>query len=229
MKDSFSHIRDWVFDLDNTLYPSHCNLFVQMDKRITAYVMRVTGKDHDEAYKEQKLYYREHGTTLRGLMSVHGVDPMDYLNDVHDIDYSPVQANHKLGELIASLPGRKHIFTNGDAPHVERTIAALGFDDIFDGVFDIVEADYVPKPEREPYEIFVKNHNVNPCEAVMFEDMARNLEVPKTMGMTTVLLVPPDDEVSTRQSWEHQGRQDPHIDHVSDDITGFIGRVVKAL
>ncbi len=229
MRASFSHITDWVFDLDNTLYPSHCNLFAEMDKRITGYVMRVTGKGFDEAWKEQKLYYREHGTTLRGLMSVHGVDPLDYLNDVHDIDYSPVPPNRELGELIKSLPGRKHIFTNGDVPHVERTIAALEFDDIFDSVFGIVEANFVPKPERGPYVDFLERHDVDPKSSAMFEDMARNLEVPKAMGMATVLLVPPTDEVSPREAWEHDGREDDHIDHISDDLNAFIAQIIQAI
>lgn len=229
MRKSFSHVTDWVFDLDNTLYPSSCDLFVQMDKRITQYVMQVTGKDHDEAYKEQKLYYREHGTTLRGLMSVHGVDPQDYLNSVHDIDYSPVKPNRELGDLIKSLPGRKHIFTNGDIPHVERTIAALEFGNIFNNVFGIVEANFVPKPERGPYVDFLERHDVDPKSSAMFEDMARNLKVPKALGMSTVLLVPAADEKSERQAWEHQGQDAEYVDHVSDDLNGFVERILKVI
>lgn len=229
MKKSFSHVCEWVFDLDNTLYPSHCDLFVQMDKRITDYVMRVTGKEYDEAYKEQKLYYREHGTTLRGLMNVHGIDPHDYLNDVHDIDYSPVAPNPQLGKLIKALPGRKHIFTNGDVPHVERTLAALQIEDVFDEVFDITHAEFEPKPEPGPYDKFLRSHKIDPTRAAMFEDMARNLEVPKALGMATVLLVPQADEVSSRQAWEHHGRDADHIDHVSDDLNGFISRIIAVL
>lgn len=229
MRNSFSHIREWVFDLDNTLYPSHCDLFAQMDKRITDYVMRVTGKEYDEAYKEQKLYYREHGTTLRGLMNVHGIDPHDYLDDVHDIDYSPVAPNPELGELIKALPGRKHIFTNGDVPHVERTLAALQIEDVFDEVFGIAHAEFEPKPEPGPYDKFLRSHEIDPTRAAMFEDMARNLEVPKALGMATVLLVPLADEVSSRQDWEHYGRDADHIDHVSDDLNGFISRIIAVL
>ena len=229
MKATFSPITQWIFDLDNTLYPSHCNLFVQMDKRITQYVMRVTGKEFDAAYREQKIYYRDHGTTLRGLMNVHGIDPHDYLNDVHDIDYSSIPPNPQLGDLLEKLPGRKLIFTNGDVAHAKRTLAALQIEEAFDEIFDIAHADFVPKPERAPYDMFLQRHKVDPKRAVMFEDMARNLEVPKEMGMATVLLVPQENEKSPRQDWEHHGRDGQHIDFVSDDINAFITRIVDVL
>lgn len=229
MKTSFSHVREWVFDLDYTLYPSHCDLFMQMDKRITHYVMRVTGDNFDDARKWQKHYYREHGTTLRGLMDEHGVDPHDYLDDVHDIDYSGVPSNPELGALITALPGRKHIFTNGDVAHAERTLTALGITDCFEHIFDIAGAGFVPKPEQSPYDKFLAATNVDPNYAAMFEDMSRNLEVPKLMGMRTVLVVPPKDEVSPRESWEHDGQNADHIDHVSDDLNGFVAQIIKAV
>ncbi len=229
MRKMFSHVNEWVFDLDNTLYPSHCNLFVQMDRRITNYVMRVTGKGFEEAYKEQKLYYRDHGTTLRGLMSVHGVDPLDYLNDVHDIDYSPLSPNPELGELISSLPGRKHIFTNGDVPHVERTLKALQIEGVFEQIFDITAAEFIPKPEPAPYDKFLKQHDINPARAAMFEDMARNLEVPKARGMSTVLLVPPRDKKTPRQAWEHLGSDAPYIDHVGDNLNEILKNIIEVL
>lgn len=229
MNASFSHVTDWVFDLDNTLYPSHCNLFVQMDKRITNYVMRVTNKEFDEARKWQKHYYREYGTTLRGLMSEHGIDPHHYLSDVHDIDYSSIPANPQLGGLISSLPGRKHIFTNGDVPHAERTLQALGIEGMFDEIFDIAHADFVPKPDPAPYDKFLKTHAIDPKYAAMFEDMPRNLEVPKNLGMSTVLVVARDEGEVPREVWELDGHDSEYIDHVSDDLNGFLTDVVQVL
>ena len=227
MRTSFSHISDWVFDLDNTLYPSHCNLFVQMDVRITHYVMKVTNKEFDEARLCQKHYYREYGTTLRGLMSEHDIDPEDYLSDVHDIDYSSIPPNPQLGELISRLPGRKHIFTNGDVPHAQRTLAALNMSGRFDGIFDIAHADFVPKPEAGPYEKFLQNHEIDPTNAAMFEDMPRNLEVPKNMGMSTVLVIPVGKGKSVREKWELEGCDGEHIDHVSDDLNLFISAILE--
>jgi len=229
MNASFSHITDWVFDLDNTLYPSHCNLFVQMDKRITNYVMRVTNNEFDEARKWQKHYYREYGTTLRGLMSEHGIDPQHYLRDVHNIDYSSIPPNPQLGELVSALPGRKHIFTNGDVPHAERTLQALGIEGMFDEIFDIAHADFVPKPDPAPYDKFLKTHAIDPNYAAMFEDMPRNLEVPKNLGMSTVLVVERDEGEVPREIWELDGHDSEYIDHVSDDLNGFLTDVIDVL
>jgi len=229
MRQTFSHISDWVFDLDNTLYPSHCNLFAQMDQRITNYVMRVIDKDFDEARKWQKHYYREYGTTLRGLMDEHDVDPQHYLDDVHDIDYSSISRNEELGNLIQALPGRKHIFTNGDVPHAQRTLAALGIENTFDEIFDITHAGFVPKPEPEPYDKFLKSHDIDPKFAAMFEDMPRNLEIPKKKGMSTVLLVAAEQESSPRENWELDGKNSSHIDFVSDDLNLFISGILETL
>ncbi len=229
MKQTFSHISDWVFDLDNTLYPSHCNLFAQMDIRITDYVMRVIDKDFDEARKWQKHYYREYGTTLRGLMDEHDINPQHYLDDVHDIDYSSILPNEELGILIQALPGRKHIFTNGDVPHAERTLAALGIENGFDGIFDTTHADFVPKPEPEPYNKFLKSHNIDPKSAAMFEDMPRNLKIPKQKGMSTVLLVAAEQESSLREVWELDGKNGSHIDFVSNNLNEFISEILDTL
>ncbi|MEO1398399.1 MAG: pyrimidine 5'-nucleotidase, partial [Pseudomonadota bacterium] len=155
LRSRFGAVKDWVFDLDNTLYPRHCDLFAQIDWRMTDYVSDLLDMDKVEARKVQKDLYREFGTTLRGLMVRYHVDPHDFLERVHDIDYSPVDPNPGLGDLIAALPGRKHIFTNGDVPHAKRTTDRLGITDHFDTVFDIVASDLVPKPAEAPYAKFV--------------------------------------------------------------------------
>lgn len=221
-KPDLSHVTDWVFDLDNTLYPRHCNLFSQMDIRMTNYVAKLTGKAGPEARILQKQLYQSHGTTLAGLMAEYHVDPHHYLADVHDIDYSAVEAHPELGQAIAALPGRKHIFTNGDIPHAEKTLAALGFGPVFDAMFDIVAAGYEPKPKRITYERFLERHEIEPALAVMFEDMPRNLQVPKALGMVTVLIRPLSDRSHVAEAWELAGHDEPHIDHVTDDIAGFL-------
>ena len=229
MKEAFRQITEWVFDLDNTLYPRHTDLFKQIDWKMTDYVARLTGLGKDEARKLQKQLYRDHGTTLNGLMMEYHIDPHDYLACVHDIDYGEVEANPALGELIASLPGRKHIFTNGDVRHAENTLQAIGIGPVFDSMFDIVAADFEPKPARGPYEKFLKAHVVHPGEAAMFEDMPRNLEVPKELGMTTVLVVPRAGSTHSAEHWELAGEDDPHIDHVTDHLDDFLADILAAI
>ncbi len=221
----FAHVRDWVFDLDNTLYPRKTNLFAQIDSRMTTFVGDLLKLDRDAARVVQKGFYRDHGTTLRGLMTVHDIDPDAFLNYVHDIDYSGILPDPALGEEIKALPGRKFIFTNGDRGHAERTARALGILEHFEDVFDIVAAGLVPKPAAETYDKFMGLHRIDTTHAAMFEDLARNLEVPKRLGMRTVLVVPENFETTLGDAWEHEGREGEHIDFVTEDLAGFLRRV----
>ncbi|MGB8817357.1 MAG: pyrimidine 5'-nucleotidase, partial [Rhizobiaceae bacterium] len=171
----FGHVTSWVFDLDNTLYPHHSNLFSQIDVKMTSYVAQLLKLPREEARKIQKQFYLEHGTTLKGLMINHEIDPDDFLEKVHDIDYSWLEPNPALGEAILALPGRKFIFTNGNRSHAENAARQLGILHHFEDVFDIVAADLMPKPGRHPYERFLAKHAVDASQAAMFEDLARNL------------------------------------------------------
>ena len=229
LASAFGGITEWVFDLDNTLYPRHCDLFAQIDWKMTDYVADLLDLPKDDARKLQKDMYREYGTTLRGLMVRYEIDPHDFLDKVHDIDYSPVLPNPVLGEMIAALPGRKHIFTNGDVPHARRTTDRLGISDHFESWFDIVASDLVPKPAEAPYRTFLKTHDVEPLKAVMFEDMPRNLEIPKQKGMSTVLLVAAEEESSRREVWELDGKNSAHIDFISDNLNQFITGILDTL
>lgn len=225
----FAHVTDWVFDLDNTLYPHHTNLFAQIDVRMTAYVSELLQLSRDEARRLQKELYREYGTTMNGLMVRHNIDPDDFLNKVHDIDYSWVAPDPALGAAIKALPGRKFIFTNGDRNHAERTARQLGILDHFDDIFDIVAAGLVPKPAREPYDKFMGIHRVDAPNAVMFEDLARNLAVPKALGMTTVLIVPNNFEPTFSEIWERDENNDDDVDYVTDDLAGFLTGLLEGL
>ena len=153
----FSHVTDWVFDLDNTLYPHHSNLFSQIDVKMTSYVSELLTLPREEARTLQKELYREYGTTLAGLMQRHGIDSDDFLQKVHDIDYSWLVPDPVLGAAIRQLPGRKFIFTNGNRKHAERTARQLGILDDFDDIFDIVAAGLTPKPARQTYERFASS------------------------------------------------------------------------
>ncbi len=226
---AFTHVRDWVFDLDNTLYPHHSNLFSQIDVKMTAYICELLQLPREEARALQKELYLEYGTTLNGLMDRHGIDPDDFLNKVHDIDYSWVDPNPSLGEAIKALPGRKFIFTNGDRGHAERTARQLGIIDQFDDIFDIVAADLTPKPARQTYDKFVGLHRVDTNRAVMFEDLARNLSVPKALGMATVLIVPHNFEPTFSEIWERDPAHEDDVDYVTDDLETFLRAILPAV
>jgi putative hydrolase of the HAD superfamily len=228
-KSDFSDINEWVFDLDNTLYPRHTDLFSQIDANMTAYVSMLLQLPRDEARVLQKQYYKEHGTTLNGLMTLHGVDAGDFLEKVHDIDYSWVKPDPELGEAIRALPGRKFIFTNGDVAHAERTATALGILDHFDEIFDIIAAELEPKPAARTYNRFLERHGVHPHHAVMFEDLPRNLVIPRSLGMRTVLVVPRNLDEAMGEAWEHEGGDGDHIEYVTDDLPAFLEHYLSVL
>lgn len=222
----FAHVTEWVFDLDNTLYPHHSNLFSQIDVKMTDYFTALLQVPREEARALQKKYYREYGTSLQGLMALHDIDPDDFLEKVHDIDYSWLDPDPALGAAIKALPGRKFIFTNGDRGHAERTAGQLGILDHFDDIFDIVAADLVPKPAGETYDKFRALHRVDCEKAAMFEDLARNLTVPKSLGMKTVLIVPNNFEPTFSEIWEVEGQADD-VDYVTDDLKGFLNALLS--
>jgi putative hydrolase of the HAD superfamily len=224
---TFTDIDSWVFDLDNTLYPHHVNLWQQVDARINEFVGSWLNISSEDARAVQKDYYRRFGTTMRGMMTLHGVRADDYLAYVHKIDHSPLQPNPEMGEAISQLPGRKLILTNGSVDHVDAVLERLGLSTHFDGVFDIIAAGLEPKPAAQTYQKFLRDHSVDPTRAAMFEDLSRNLVVPHQLGMTTVLVVPDGSTDVVREDWELEGRDAVHVDHVTDDLTGFLRELVN--
>ena len=214
--EHFRHVRTWVFDLDNTLYPPRMRLFDQIEKRMTAYVARTLGVTEAEADHLRATYWRLHGTTLAGLMAEHALDPTPYLADVHDIDFSVLTPDPDLAAHIAALPGRRIVYTNADAPYARRVLTARGLDGLFDAVYGVEHARYRPKPERQAFETVFALDGLDPATAAMFEDDARNLAAPHAMGMRTVHIAP-DPEPA------------PHIHHHDADLTAFLGRLTAGL
>jgi putative hydrolase of the HAD superfamily len=214
--DALVNNRDtWVFDLDNTLYAAECNLFNQIDRKIGEYVQSLLEVDPEEARRIQKHYLLEYGTTLNGLMQKHKVDPAHYLAAVHDIDFSPIKRDETLRAGIKALEGRKLVFTNADHPYASKILERLGVADLFEGIYDIVAADLKPKPNREVYENFIRDHDVNPERAVMFEDMVRNLKPAHAMGMATVW-------INTGSVWG-EADYDPSIVHEeTNQLNGWL-------
>lgn len=227
--NDFSSVSAWVFDLDNTLYPRTCQLFAQIDVLITKYVMAVTGLAHDPAKRLQKDWYRDYGTTLNGLMHLHGTDPTDYLRTVHDIDYASVAPDPALTRSLKALPGKKYVFTNADSGHAKAVLDRLGGGDVFDGVFDIQSSDYTPKPHAAAYEAFFTAFDIAPQQAAMFEDLEKNLLVPHQRGMKTVHVVP--EAGFTHANVEHWelSRADahPHVHYVTNDLGDFLKNAIQ--
>ena len=222
---AFEHVETWIFDVDNTLYPHHLNLWQQVDERIRDYIMKFLQVSREEAFRLQKDYYKRFGTSMRGLMTLHGMAPDDFLDFVHQIDHSPLEPNPALGAVIEALPGRKLVLTNGTRRHAEAVLARLALDRHFEDVFDIVAAELEPKPSALTYDRFLKAHRVDATAAAMFEDLARNLVMPHAVGMRTVLVVPEHSREVFRERWELEGRDAPYVDHVTDDLVEFLKRI----
>jgi len=186
------------------------------------FVSRLLGVDHAEAKRRQKDMFYKYGTTLRGLMTEHGIAPDAFLDYVHDIDHSPVPPNRELDAALHALPGRKLIFTNGTVAHAEKVLNRIGITHHFGDIFDIVHSDFIPKPGAEPYRAFIRQTGIRPETSAMFEDIARNLEVPHALGMTTVLVVSPDNSDAQHLNRASGGEDQTHIHHVTGDLPGFL-------
>ena len=208
-------ISDWVFDLDNTIYPAKSNLFVRVAVRITEFVARHFDVPDDEARVIQKDLFQRYGTTMRGLMVEQNLAPEAFLHFVHDIDVSDLPFEAELDAMLTALPGRKHIFTNGTVPHAENILNAYGIRHHFDHIFDIVGADFVPKPEKQAFDRFMQVTNIDPDGAVMIEDMARNLEPAHHLGMRTVWLASDHD-------WAQRGADEDYVHFVAEDLKSFL-------
>ena len=219
--DAFGHVDHWVFDLDNTLYSHEAKVWPQVDERITLFLAELFGLDGMSSRALQKYYYQRYGTTLKGLMEEHGIDPADFLDFAHEIDLTLLDPNPALGAAIAALPGRKLILTNGSRGHAENVAGKLGILDQFEDIFDIVHAGFLPKPERATYENFLAKHAVDPGRAAMFEDIEKNLIVPSDLGMKTVLIIPQTPD-PFREAWEQSAIDAGHVHHVTADLTGFL-------
>ncbi len=182
----FGHVTDWIFDLDNCLYPASTGLFDLIDERMGAYIERLLDCDRPEARRVQKAHFHAHGTTLAGLMRDHDVDPHQFLEDVHAIPLDRVARDDRLAQGLARLPGRKLIFTNADKPYARRVLEALGVGEHFGELHDIHSAELRPKPDEHGYRLLLERFVIDPACAAMIEDMAQNLKPAKQLGMTTV-------------------------------------------
>ena len=211
---AFDHVTHWVFDLDNTLYPPAVRLFDQIEVIMTDYMVQLLDIEPAAANELRQHYWQTYGTTLAGLMQEHDIAPDPFLHDVHQIDFSALMPDPKLAEAIAALPGRKIIYTNGTAPYAREVLSARGLNGLFDAIYGVEHANYYPKPKAEAYEKVFKRDGLIPQQAAMFEDEARNLAVPASLGMRTVLVH------GTRAA------DTGYIDYETHDLTAFLRQIV---
>lgn len=212
-KEAFDHVRTWVFDLDHTLYPASARLFDLIEVRMTRYVMSQLGVSQTEADRLRVHYWRTHGTTLAGLMREHNIDPDPYLDDVHDIPMDRLSPDPELADIIRALPGRAIVYTNGCAPYAQRVLAARGLDGLFDAIYGVEHAGYLPKPEHDAFRNVFAHDGLAPETAAMFEDDARNLQAPHDMGMCTVHIADEQENAA-------------HIHFHTDDLKQFLARLI---
>ncbi len=211
MLDEIDH---WIFDLDNTLYHPSVRLFDQIEAKMEGYIIRELGVDPEEAKSLRADFWRNHGTTLAGLMQVYDIDPEPFLQEVHDIDHSALQPDSELAALISRLPGQRIIYTNGSRSHGNMVSTARGLRSCFHEIYGIEHAGYIPKPDRSAFDKIVKLAEIDPKRAIMFEDDPRNLLAPHQMGMRTVLVGPPETE--------------GHIHHQTEDLGSFLDTITSA-
>ncbi|MEQ1888441.1 MAG: pyrimidine 5'-nucleotidase [Alphaproteobacteria bacterium] len=207
----------WLFDLDNTLYPAHTDLFAQIDRRMAAFIARYLDVDESKARTLQKAYWASHGTTLNGLMAEHRMPPEPFLEFVHDIDVSGLAYDRRLDGALSRLPGRKIIFTNGTVRHAENVLDRLKLSHHFESIFDIAATGFVPKPDADAYHHVVAASGIRASSTVMVDDSANNLAPAFALGMTTIL-------AAGKPEWSGP---DPlpgaaHIHHVTEDLGGFL-------
>ncbi len=213
VKPAFAHVTQWVFDLDNTLYPPHMRLFDQIEVLMTDYVVDALGVDRAEADRLRSHYWQQYGTTLAGLMAEHDLDPEPYLHAVHQVDLSRMEPDARLAESIRALPGRRIVYTNACAPYAEQVLASRGLDGLFDAIYGVEHAGYRPKPERAAFEAIFAQDGIQADKAAMFEDEPRNLTAPHQMGMRTIHVAPEPHDAD-------------HIHHHTDDLSGFLARLI---
>ena len=220
MKNLTSKIDNWIFDLDNTLYSADSGIFQQVHKLMGKFIKNYLNIETKKANELQRKYYKEHGTTLRGMMDNHGVDPDYFLSEVHKLDYSIVGSNNKLNMELKKLNGKKIIYTNANMEHVLNVLERIELSNCFDHVFDIKMANYIPKPQLTPYNHIVKKFDLNPSKSAMFDDIAKNLVPAKNVGFTSIWIDAgyenfSDDIKSSKK----------YIDFETNDLSVFLEKV----
>ena len=219
---NLKNIRYWIFDLDNTLYPSESNLFSKIDERMKKFIMKNLSLDHEQAYRLQKKYYLDYGTTLNGLMLNHSINPKNFLDYVHNINIDNIEPNFKLNNALKKLKGTKYVYTNGSKNHAIRVLKKLNIFEHFNDIFDIEAANFIPKPKIESLRKLINNYKIEPIKTAFFEDISRNLINPKKIGFKTVLVLNKSHSDIKNKLFSLKEVERKYIDYIIKDITKFL-------
>ena len=222
---NLKNIRYWIFDLDNTLYPSESNLFSKIDERMKKFIMKNLSLDHEQAYRLQKKYYLDYGTTLNGLMLNHSINPINFLDYVHNINIDNIEPNFKLNNALKKLKGTKYVYTNGSKNHAIRVLKKLNIFEHFNDIFDIEAANFIPKPKIESLYNLINNYKIEPIKATFFEDISRNLINPKKIGFKTVLVLNKSHTNIKNKLFSLKEVERKYIDYIINDITKFLYKI----
>ena len=212
------NIKYWLFDLDNTLYSGNTKVFDQVDKKMTQYISEKLEISELEAKKIQKNYFQEYNTTLNGMIKNHKIDAHEFLEFVHDVDLNFLKKNNSLGEELSKIKGKKIIFTNGSRAHALNVTKRIGIDRLFDGIFDIRDCEFIPKPSKEPYKKLVENYKIEPQYCIFFEDIARNLKPAHELGMKTVW-------IKNNEPWAAKYSDQDFINYKTDNLAKFLKEI----
>ncbi len=217
MKD-FKNIKNFIFDCDGVLYKDLDAVFGQVSKKMGKYISRKLNVDLKKAKELQRNYFHKYNTSLNGLMIHHKIDPHEFLKYVHDINLDFLKKDTLLREELLKLDVKKFVYTNGSRDHVNNITKHLGIDDLFDGVFDIVDGQFMPKPQIEPFKVLIKKFDINPEETVFIEDIAKNLSVKKELNLKTVWLI-------NNEYWGKQDSDKNYIDVKIENLTSFLKEI----
>ena len=222
MKNLIDKIDTWIFDLDNTLYSADSGIFQQVHELMGKFISKHLDININEANKIQQKYYKQHGTTLRGMMDNHDVDPDFFLTEVHKLDYSIVYSNIKLNKQLKELKGKKIIYTNANMQHTLDVLERIELSNFFDEIFDIKMANYIPKPEIWSYQKIIEKYNINPDSSVMFDDIAKNLVPAKKVGFTSVWI-----DAGYENFSDDIEASKKYLDYKTTDLHFFLEKVNK--
>ena len=217
MKD-LSEIKFWLFDLDNTLYSGDTKVFDQVDKKMSKFISEKLKVSLEEAKKIQKNYFHEYNTTLNGMIKNHDIDANEFLEFVHDVDLEFLKKDELLKIEIEKLKGKKIIFTNGSKAHASNVTSRIGIEQLYDGVFDIVDSDFYPKPSLEPYKKIIENYKIVPEYCIFFEDIARNLKPTYELGMKTVW-------IENNEPWAAKYSDEEFVNYKTGSLTKFLKEI----
>ncbi len=213
------NIKNWVFDLDNTLYPSRVDLFTQVDFKMGTFIEKMFNISYEEAKIKQKHFFKTYGTTLRGLMTEHDIEPYEYLNFVHDIDFNVLKPDDQLNAAINNIPGKKFIYTNASTEYAKKVLTKIGLSGVFKDFFDIHDADFLPKPDRRSYGKMINKFSIDPLSSIMIEDIAGNLNPAAELGMKTVW-------VHTGTLWSHNGHDEANVDYIAPILSEWLEKII---